>query len=206
MNKLLKITSILTTGLLLQACAPNNGEAGRSDTWWRVTPVDISEGGAEILAADTEIAPVAGAAPVAAPVAAAPQQSVSVDNTDNTTIPVYRYASAYAGGIRLLSTETSLTYWRNEGEKFAAFNVATAGRLAIYNCVAGNDYFTSPFENCEGRQKLGRIGYIERTASASAPRALYRCTGPRGGHMDSTDANECLNNGFYVEATLGFVK
>ena len=78
-----------------------------------------------------------------------------------------------------------------------------SGRTALYSCRAGgNDQFLSLDPGCEGREALGREGFLYATPPTSEETVpLYRCTTPR--HFASSSA-DC--EGRHVEGLLGYLR
>ncbi len=76
------------------------------------------------------------------------------------------------------------------------------GTHALYQCKVGIDEFTSQYNNCEGQQMIGLLGYAYDTPPTNVDTiALYRCTVP-GDHFDSTYTN-C--EGQNIEGLLGYL-
>ena len=93
--------------------------------------------------------------------------------------------------------------WQEQGTVgFVSYYPFTGGH-ALYNCfiAGGNDYFTSPDPNCEGKNLSSWWPILGYVASTQLPGTvpLYRCmrgglTNPknRAAHFDTTDPN-CEN-------------
>ncbi|GAA4465731.1 hypothetical protein GCM10023170_075570 [Phytohabitans houttuyneae] len=84
--------------------------------------------------------------------------------------------------------------------------VSEAGTRPLYSCLLnGTDSFTSAAADCEGREVLGRMGWIWQQPPADGPSAaLYRCTvSGTAEHFDSVSAT-C--EGHNTEFLLGYVR
>ena len=79
------------------------------------------------------------------------------------------------------------------------------GRTAIYSCRSGSsDQFLSTDPGCEGREPLGREGWVYATPpAAEETNPLYRCLRPGIGHFASHDP-AC--EGQKTEALLGYLR
>jgi hypothetical protein len=79
------------------------------------------------------------------------------------------------------------------------------GRTAIYSCRSGSsDQFLSTDPGCEGREPLGREGWVYATPPAAEETdPLYRCVRPGIGHFASHDPG-C--EGQKTEALLGHLR
>lgn len=172
------------TGLLLQACAPKQDGAG-SESNWRLSPVDISDGDP---GTDPE-----------------PQPILESVDPKAVTVPVYRFKYKIVGGIYRNSIKTSFLQWLNEGKEYEVFKFSTDSRYPLYSCLKENDFFTSASDECEGNEVIGTIGFVEGSPTDLASRPLYRCTGPVGYHVDTSDTQRCLDIGYRVEGIFGYV-
>jgi hypothetical protein len=77
-----------------------------------------------------------------------------------------------------------------------------AGRVALYSCRAGGDQFLSRDPGCEGREPLGREGFLYEAAPAAEESVpLYRCLA--GDHFASSDPG-C--EGRRTEGLLGYLR
>lgn len=84
--------------------------------------------------------------------------------------------------------------------------VSETGTRPLYSCLLnGTDSFTSAAADCEGREVLGRMGWIWQQPPADGPSAaLYRCTvSGTAEHFDSVSAT-C--EGHNTEFLLGYVR
>jgi hypothetical protein len=75
------------------------------------------------------------------------------------------------------------------------------GTKMLYECMVGNDSFVSQFQDCEGHQPMGPLGYIHKDPVPGGV-ALYRCfSGAAKDHMISPDPN-CES--YATEELLGY--
>ena len=93
-----------------------------------------------------------------------------------------------------------------EGDAFKVFEDQIAETKAIYRCLVetSGDHFTSEDANCEGQKPEGRIGYIWISQKPNT-KPLIRCNNTSvGDHMTTLSPEECDNNGYIREKTIGY--
>ena len=95
--------------------------------------------------------------------------------------------------------------FRHEGTLGILAGTDEAGTRALYSCQSGGNAFTSLAADCEGRERLGQLGWIWGQPPAGVPSLpLYRCaTNGSGEHFDATDA-AC--GGHTSQGLLGYLR
>jgi hypothetical protein len=114
---------------------------------------------------------------------------------------------SYNSGYQYLSLDPNegiQAGYQPAGIAFRAFQQNRGGRVAIMRCYSPVfGYFASAFQNCEGFQPTGFLGFLQPFAGAGAVYEVVRCS---NGYSRAVTMNrsECLANGYGVEAVLGY--
>ncbi|MFD8984997.1 hypothetical protein [Streptomyces sp. NPDC059564] len=118
------------------------------------------------------------------------------------TRPLERFLGYKSDHLSSTTGSPNISYKR-EGELGRLHNTQQPGTVPLYMCQSGNDTFTSIQPNCEGRDYVTRLGYIDDTQPGMVlTRPLRRCmVTATGEHFDSNDLN-C--EGQTAEGILGY--
>ncbi|PPK62740.1 S8 family serine peptidase [Actinokineospora auranticolor] len=120
---------------------------------------------------------------------------------------LYTGTAPNTGGVKALGR-----YWNNRNDHATsttplggAYTTQQPGTHALYRCQVNwgyTDYFTSLDANCEGRGRLGVLGYVHSSPTGTFTIPLYRCVvRANGDHMESNQSN-CENQN--SEGLLGY--
>jgi len=110
---------------------------------------------------------------------------------------------SWPGVDRLSSTTHPGGRYEIEDKLGVIATTPVSGTIALYQCSAGADYFTSIRPDCEGQTYRGVIGYAYRTPPSDISPALYRCLSIRTG--DRFDSTEPSCEGQQLEGRLGYL-
>jgi len=110
----------------------------------------------------------------------------------------------YNGADHYTAVGTAPAGYHLEGTFGQLLSTPAAGTVALNSCNFNGDEFTSTDPGCEGKTKIGLLGYAYTAAPASSPsRGLYRCVDDtKGEHFDSPDPG-C--DGKRTELQLGYM-
>lgn len=155
----------------------------------------------------TAPAPAANATGTTAAPATAPQTTAA---TEPATL--VRYYNRGTARHRVTTVGLKTAGWYAElGGLWGLLRTNPANTRALYECRAGTyDYHISFASNCNGKVKIGLLGYIYKAKpSTPATAALWQCYQSKGDHFVSIRANceGARNAGFlgYARTTASLV-
>lgn len=134
--------------------------------------------------------------------------SVSVSNQSRA---IFRGLQLSNGSYVYSTSEAALAFSNSEGRAFSLFLEASSSRSALYLChtaAFGGEDFLSLDSGCEGQTRVQFLGYSEQVNKPGvADLTLIRCLHPLRGHIivANTDIGDCLESGYKLEGSLGWI-
>jgi hypothetical protein len=115
--------------------------------------------------------------------------------------------TSYGNGYQYLSLDPNegvQSGYQPGGVAFRAFQQNNGRRVVITRCYSPTfGYFASAFQNCEGFQATGFLGFLQPYAGGEAGFEVVRCTNGYS-RIVTMNRSDCLANGYGVEAVLGY--